>query len=130
MREKRGQWYLLTGLVLGLTIGLIISLVIAPSKFNYASPHSLGEEYKAEYRSLIALAYNADQDIGRAKARLSLLQDANPGAVFSAQAQRVLASGGDVMEANALSILGKVLTKQENNTPKSTALPEASPTTP
>ncbi len=115
MNEKRGSWYLITGLVIGLIIGLVVSVWIAPEKFSYSAPQSLSDDYKSEYRSLIALSYIADMDLGRARARLTFLQDVNPGAAFSAQAQRVLASGGDVMEANALSILGQVLTKKENN---------------
>jgi hypothetical protein len=130
MNEKRGHWYLLTGLVFGLIIGLIISLVIAPAKFNYSAPPSLTDEYKSIYRSLIALTYDDNNDLGRAKARLNLLQDINPGAVFSAQAQKLLASGGDVMEANALSILGQKITKFEATAvpPTPSAAPQATVT--
>ena len=124
MNENRGQWYLITGLV----IGLVISVGIAPKKFNYSAPQSLSDEYKSVYRSLIALSYNADKDIGRARARIILLQDVNPGAVFSAQAQKLLASGGDVMEANALSILGQALNKKENNVVNPTKIPAATAT--
>lgn len=129
MTEKRGAWYLLTGLVVGLIIGLIFSNFVLPEKFNYSAPQSLSDEYKSVYRSLIALAYNADGDFGRARARLTLLQDVNPAGVFSAQAQRLLASGGDVMEANALSILGQILSKKENDAVAPTeAAPAASAT--
>ncbi|MEM5774821.1 MAG: hypothetical protein AAGU05_07430 [Anaerolineaceae bacterium] len=127
MDQDRGKLYLLTGLALGLILGLVISIGIAPKKFNYSAPQSLSDEYKAMYRSMIALSYNANHDLGRARARMALLQDVNPGAVFSAQAQKLLASGGDVMEANALSILGQILTKKENVPAAADSTPQPGP---
>ncbi len=127
MDQNGGKLYLITGLVIGLVLGLVISIGIAPKKFNYNAPQSLSDEYKAVYRSMIALAYNTNHDLGRARARLTLLEDVNPGAVFSAQAQKLLASGGDVMEANALSILGQALTKSTNN-PAPSPTPQPGPT--
>ena len=96
MRENRGAWYLLTGLVTGIVIGLVVSIWVLPAEFARTSPQALGEDYKAVYRGLIALSYSANGDIGRARARISLLQDVNPAAVFSAQAQRQLTEGGDL----------------------------------
>jgi hypothetical protein len=95
-------------------------------EFARIAPQSLGDPYKDSYRVLIALAYNADGDIGRAQARLALLKDDNPAAVLSAQAQRLLAEGGQADEARALVSLGDDLLVHLSATP--TLWPTDTPT--
>ncbi len=112
MNERRGAWYLLTGLVLGLVIGLVYSLLIDPVEFARTAPQSLGADYKDTYRVLIAKAFEANGDIGRAQARLSLLQDENMVGVLAEQAQRLIAQGGRPEEARALDALSDTLLDQ------------------
>ena len=129
MNERKGAWYLLTGVVLGLALGLVYSLWISPVEFARVAPQSLGQSYKDGYRILIAQAYAADGDIGRAQARLALLDDVDPAAVLTAQAQRVMADGGRADDARALDALGEDLevylltnpTPQPSNSPASPA---------
>jgi hypothetical protein len=128
VNERRGAWYLLTGLVLGLVVGLVYSLFISPVEFARIAPQSLGGTYKDSYRVLIALAYDADGDIGRAQARLALLKDENPVEVLAAQAQRLLAEGGQADEARALVSLGDDLLIHLSATP--TLQPTTTPTSP
>lgn len=109
MSEKRGAWYLLTGLVLGLALGLAYSLWISPIEYARIAPQSLGSGYKDTYRVLIALAYDANGDIGRAQARLSLLKDDDPAGALAAHAQRLMAEGGSSSEARALASLSDAL---------------------
>lgn len=133
MNENSGPWYLLTGLVLGLVIGLVYSLLISPLEFARIAPQSLGDSYKDSYRVLIAQAYDANGDIGRAQARLALLKDGNPAAVLSAQAQRMLAEGGSPEEARALVSLGDDLLAHLSASPTSipaAVLPETPGPTP
>ncbi len=51
-------------------------------------PASLHPDFRAEYRALIAQAYLADGDLGRAQMRLALLQDENPAAALEANRSR------------------------------------------
>jgi len=113
---RRPPLYLLTGLVLGLVFGLVYSLTLNPIQFASTAPRSLGEEYKTQYRMLIARAYVADGDVNRARARLDLLNDSNILSTLAIQAQQVLTSGTNSEDARALALLVE-------------ALQQASPTT-
>jgi hypothetical protein len=127
MNEKRGGWFLITGLILGLGIGLLIAWVISPVAFVDTAPATLRPDYKDQYRRMIALAFVADNDIGRAKQRLTLLQDQEPVKVLSAQAQQVLAAGGSAEDAKALALLASALNDQPNASAPTTQAPTGAP---
>ena len=91
MEQKRGNWYLLTALILGLTLGLVYSWVISPVLQVDTHPDSLRPDYKDIYRSMISRAYLANNNIPRAEARLELIGDEEPALALAAQAQRFLA---------------------------------------
>lgn len=75
-KEKRQPpYYLLTGLLLGLALGFILTMVILPVQYSNVPPETLNPTDKDRYRVMVSLAYQANQDIGRAKARLGLLRD-------------------------------------------------------
>ena len=114
---RKGNWYLLTGLVLGLLIGLIISLVLFPVRFRTIDPSKLGENYKATYRLMIANVYAATGDLDRAQQRLDLLADKAPITTLGTQAQRYLASGLSE-DAQNLALLASALTS--GDTPQET----------
>ena len=109
MREKRGHWYLLTGVLVGFLAGLAIAWIIQPVEYVDTSPASLKSSYKDYYRILIATSYAASGDLVRAKARLELLGDQNPLQALTEQAQRTLAEGSSPDEARALSLLAVTL---------------------
>ena len=69
--KKGSPLYLLTGLILGAIIGLLIGYVFAPITFVDITPSSLHEDFKQVYLVLVAEAYHADKDIGRAYSRIS-----------------------------------------------------------
>ncbi len=123
MSERRGSWYLLTGLLIGAALGLIYAWVISPVHYVNTSPSSMRTEFKDRYRGLIAVAYAADGDLGRARVRLGLLNDPDSVQGLAAQAQRDLASGGDSSEARALALLAAAL----GNQPVSVVSPTADP---
>ncbi len=93
MRENRGPWYLLTGLVLGAIIGVLYVWFVHPVEYINTTPRSLRSDFKDKYRALIALAYLSNGSVVRAKVRLDLLGDADIYAVLAQQAQRTLAEG-------------------------------------
>lgn len=109
MREDRGPWYILTGLLLGLVIGLGYAWLFQPLQYTETSPVSLRADFKDHYRTLIALAYASNGDLVRARARLDLLQDENVTQLLTGQAQRKLADGSPQNEARALSLLAVAL---------------------
>jgi hypothetical protein len=67
--------------------------VISPLRYIDTTPSTLRADFKDQYRVLIASAYKADHNIGRAKARIALLGDADPIQALTAQAQRMLGAG-------------------------------------
>jgi len=113
MVEARRPWYLLTGLVVGLALGLVFAWVIYPVKYVDTAPQALRADFKARYRSLVAQAYAASGDLGRARARLALLGDADAMAALAAQAQQIVAAGGSQPEARSLALLASALGKPE-----------------
>jgi uncharacterized membrane protein YccC len=121
--DERGNWYLLTGVVLGIILGILFAWVISPVKYVDTAPESLNDEFKDQYRVLIASAYVANGDLVRAKARLELLDEADIYLVVAEQAQQMLAEGGSVEEAQALGRLALAL-GQEIPQPEITATAE------
>jgi hypothetical protein len=109
MNTPRFPWHLLIGLALGVMAGLAYAWLIRPVEYVDTAPSSLRADYKDQYRSLIAAAYQSNGDASRARARLSLLGDANPAGELAAQAQRSLAEGGAPGDAQALAKLAAVV---------------------
>jgi len=122
-KDERGNWYLLTGVVLGIILGILFAWVISPVEYVDTAPESLKDEFKDQYRVLIASAYVANGDLVRAKARLGLLGEADIYLVVAEQAQQMLAEGGSVEEAQALGRLALAL-GQEIPQPEITATVE------
>ena len=106
--EKRGAWYLLTGLILGLLLGLLYTWIINPAVYQDTAPASLAAPFKDRYRSMIAQAYEATLNLERAVSRLALLEDSDPVFALGAQAQQALAEG-QPEEAHALALLASAL---------------------
>jgi hypothetical protein len=113
MKDERGPWYLLTGLILGAALGLAYAWFYAPVMYVDASPASLSEADKDQYRVLISAAFAANGDLPRAQARLNLLNDPDPARVLAVQAQRALAEGRPEQEVYALGLLAVSLSEGE-----------------
>ncbi len=136
MRDNRGPWYLLTGLIFGAALGLLISWLIYPIRYVDTSPASLLSNFKDQYRALIAVTYMSTGDLDRARSRLALLNDDNPVEALLNQAQNSQAAGGSVEEVNALNELASALshgpvaspTTEASATPTTQPTPTLSPT--
>jgi hypothetical protein len=109
MRDERGPWYLLTGLLIGAVFGLGYAWFYAPVLYVDASPAALSEKYKDHYRALISAAFLSNGDLTRARARLDLLDDPDPARSLAVQAQRALAERAPEAEVNALGMLAVAL---------------------
>jgi hypothetical protein len=117
--DRRGSWYLLTGLVLGVAVGLAYSWVISPVKYIDAPPYALREDYKEQYRLLVAYAYLYNGDLLRAQDRLAQLKDDDIVSTMTMQAQRAQAEGHPAQEVRALSMLASELGHAISSTPAS-----------
>ncbi len=125
MDQNRGNWYLLTGLIFGLIMGIVYAWAIAPVREVDTHPNLLRDDYKDIYRELISRAYQANNNLPRAKARLELLGDEDPALALAAQAQRYLAESGDNEMAKVLANLSAAL--QQAAITAETPPPPASP---
>ncbi|MFH2038260.1 MAG: hypothetical protein ABIJ65_02380 [Chloroflexota bacterium] len=111
---RKGNWYLLTGLVIGILSGLIISWVVAPVKYIDTHPATLRSDFKDDFRFQIASAFYATNNLERAKSRLDLLDDADVIQALTKQAQNLLDSGDPTNKAFVLAFLTSAL-KQDSD---------------
>jgi len=111
-RQKRGAWFILTGLVLGIMLGAVHSIWINPVIVNNAHPASLDPIDKDIYRITIAQVFAATGNFDRAYRRLELLNDVDPFFTLGVQAQRALAAG-DGDQAYALALLASALQSRQ-----------------
>lgn len=108
--EDRGsRGYLITGVILGIALGLMTAWYWYPVQRIDTHPSTLRDDFKGNYREMIAAAFAVSGDLGRAKSRLTLLQDTNPIGVISSQAQISMAAGGSEDSARALGLLAAAL---------------------
>lgn len=109
MNENKPPVYLLTGLILGLGLGLLVSLLLFPAESGAGAPAQLNSGDKNIYRGMVAQAFSVDSNLQRASARLALLEEENPGQALAAEAQRMLAEGKSMSEAEVLARLASAL---------------------
>jgi hypothetical protein len=107
--DRRGSWYLLTGVVAGVAIGLLYSWLVSPVKYVDAPPYALRPDYKDVYRSMVASAYMYSHDLLRAQHRLAQLKDENPVQALNLQAQQAASEGLSDYEVSALTTLANDL---------------------
>jgi hypothetical protein len=103
---------ILGGLAVGLALGIWVSWVLEPVQYTDTSPSSMRVEFKDQYRAAIASAYNATHNLERARARLSLLGDADSAQTLVAQAQQIMASGNTPDSAFEIAVLVNALNAQ------------------
>ena len=127
--RRTPPYYLLTGFLVGLLVGLVLTLVFRPVYVD-AAPQALGEGEKTTFRSLVAMAFSADHDLGRAQARLALLKEKNSPLSVAAQAQQELSQNGpDQARVKALMGLATAFAPTPPAVqPASTPQPGAGPT--
>lgn len=107
MTETRFTWRWLlviavVGIGMGLFVGLAAGWLIAPN-FTGSNPAGLSASAQNDYIVLVANTYSYDQDLARARQRLSQLQDKD----ISARVERLakaLAARNDVSAANVADL--------------------------
>ncbi|MHC1782716.1 MAG: hypothetical protein AB9891_08155 [Anaerolineaceae bacterium] len=118
MSQDKPPFYLATGLLLGLGLGVLISVLLFPARMGEGSPSLLSSENKTTYRGMVAQAFAVDNNLERASARLTLLGEEDQGQELAAEAQRMLAEGKPLADAEILARLASAL--QRLNAPGST----------
>lgn len=113
MKDNRGSWYLLTGLILGAAIGLVLSIFILPANYVDAAPSALKGADRNHYRALVARAYLFEADNGRAVARLALLEDPRPADALVEQAQQEMGAEGNEQTSRALALLAAAVSQRQ-----------------
>jgi hypothetical protein len=121
---RRIPWHVLFTILAGFGIGLVYSWIISPLRVVDSNPSALRADFKDDYRAAIAAAYAATNNLPRAQARLSLLNDANSVEALNAQAQRMLAHGDSSQEADQVAALAIALQGNADIVPTSASATE------
>ena len=129
---RRVRWDILLALLVGLGLGLVYSWMISPLRMFSAEPKTLRADFKDQYRSLIAAAYAATDNLPRAQARLALLGDPNAIEALNGQAQRMQASNQSFERADQVAALALALddTTKDANPDNENSNNGPSPTSP
>jgi hypothetical protein len=109
LNERRGHWYLLTSAVIGTALGVFLAWVVFPVQYTEAFPASLRADFKDEYRYMIAASYAVTGNLGRARARLALLEDKDIIQALGDQSQRMLANNTAPDVVRSLADLSQAL---------------------
>jgi len=99
----------LFGLAVGLGLGLLYAWMISPIQYTDTTPNSLRADYQADYIQLVARSFAIDNDLERARARLTAIGEAGSAQSVTALAQRTAASGGEVETVRSLAALAAAL---------------------
>jgi len=111
MRREGIIWVggFLAGFAIGLALGLLYTWVINPPPLTDTTPAALNPHDKEIYTVLIAAAYVADGDLGRAHRRLAELEDADTEKTIVSLAERYINEGRDARDIRALARLADAL---------------------
>jgi hypothetical protein len=126
---NRGPWYLITALVIGVAMGLVYAWVLAPVQYVDTAPASLRQDYKDQYRAMVAAAYEANHDLVRAQSRLNLLGESDSGRVLTMQASKAAQDGRPQAEVHALGLLAMAISQGISPTPLASPSATPSPST-
>lgn len=116
---RRIPWHVLLALLAGFGLGLVYSWMISPLRVIDTNPAVLRSDFKDDYRSAIAAAFAATDNLPRARARLVLLNDSSSIEALNAQAQRMLASGASSQETDQVAALASALQGNAETAPTS-----------
>jgi hypothetical protein len=111
MRGESVIWIggFLAGFVIGMALSLTYTWVIDPPPLTDTTPAALNPADKEVYTVLIAAAYVADGDLGRARSRLAELEDPDITKTIVAMAERYINEGRDARDIRALARLADAL---------------------
>jgi hypothetical protein len=97
------------GIAVGLAVGFAIGWWLWPAKYTNTAPAMLRQDYRDDYLVMIAVAYEVEGDLERARGWLSLLDSQEPTAPVIELAERLVEAGGDPVEVTRLARLAQAL---------------------
>jgi len=103
------QVALVAGLVAGLAMGMVYTWVIDPVEHINTYPALLRADYRQDWVRLAALSYVADGNIGRARARLEGLEQADVATAMQALIEEYAIAGRPAATLRSLAELAKAL---------------------
>jgi hypothetical protein len=89
------------GVAMGVALGLAIGW-LWPVQYTNTAPAALRWDHRDEYVLMIATAYEVEGDLEQARARLALLDPADPAAPVIELARRLIEAGGSAQDVGHL----------------------------
>jgi len=120
--------FLALALAAGVGLGLLYTWVISPVQIVDTAPNALSADAQTAYVRLVARAFAAESDLGRARTRLAFLGWDQPAEPVTALAQRLAAEGAPQAQVQAVAQLAAALgAGPATTTPIAVAQSTASP---
>jgi putative heme iron utilization protein len=96
MRERAPEWLIqsVAGITLGIALGILVGWWLWPVTYTNTSPAALRTDYRDEYILMTAAAFEVDQNLDNAHARLEHLNPEEPGAPAAALAEKLIKHDG------------------------------------
>ncbi|NDJ54088.1 MAG: hypothetical protein GYB68_13525, partial [Chloroflexi bacterium] len=108
--RRRFPWLgILIGLALGVAGGLYYAWQVNPVQYRDIAPNQLSAEDQRSFILLVSQTYLREQDVARARVRLSWLGANDPAALVADEADSAFLSGADPAEIRALTVLAEAL---------------------
>ena len=104
-RFPKWTMFCVGGVVIGLALGLAVGWWFWPVQYTNTRPDVLRQDYRDDYITMVATAYEIEQDLQLARARLELLDPDAPSAPVTDLAERLVEAGGSAMDIARLQRL-------------------------
>ena len=102
----------IVGVVIGLALGLAVGWWLWPVQYTNTAPNVLRQDYRDDYITMVATAYDIDKDLQLARARLALLEPDVLSAPVTELAERLVEAGGSAADIVRLQRLAGALRAQ------------------
>ena len=108
-RFPKWTMFCVGGVVIGLALGLAVGWWLWPVEYTNTAPDVLRQDYRDDYITMVATAYEIEQDLQLARARLELLDPDVPSAPATDLAERLVEAGGSAADIARLQRLAWAL---------------------
>ena len=111
MNKRVWKWSVraAAGVAVGLALGFAIGWWLWPVQYTNTAPAVLRQDYHDDYVVMVAIAYEVEEDLERARERLELLDLEEPAAPVVELAERLVEAGGSAEDVTRLARLAWAL---------------------